>query len=312
MGTIRLGPYLSDVWLPAIRTRVRPSTLSSYRSHIENQLEPRLGQLTLDRLGPERLNAFYADLLEDGRADGTGGLSPATVRRVHAALHRALADAVRWGYLADNPADRCDPPRIRIGDNEIRTWTGEEVAAFLRSIAGHDLYPLFLLLVTTGLRRGEALGLRWSDIDLERSELAVRRTVLSVSGKIISGTPKTAKGRRTVALDDHSVTVLKAMRSTDPRPDGLAFGHNGAPLDPVAVSKTFARLVKRSGLPSIRLHDLRHTHATLALRAGVHPKIVSERLGHATISLTLDVYSHAIPHMQVGAADKVASLIFGP
>lgn len=312
MGTIRLGPYLRDVWLPAIRTRVRPSTLSSYESHVANQLEPRLGTLALDRLGPERLNSFYADLLEDGRADGKGGLGPATVRRVHAALHRALADAVRWGYLADNPADRCDPPRIRVGDNEIRTWSAEQVAGFLQSIAGHDLHPLFLLLVTTGLRRGEALGLRWSDIDLERGELAVRRTVLSVSGKIISGTPKTAKGRRIVALDDHSTTVLRAMRSTDPRPDGLAFGRNGAPLDPVAVSKTFTRLVRRSGLPVIRLHDLRHTHATLALRAGVHPKIVSERLGHATISLTLDVYSHVIPHMQVGAADKVASLIFGP
>lgn len=309
---IQLDDYLCDRWLPAIRTRVRPSTWASYRTHIRHQVAPRLGDRFLSEISPADLNTLYADLLEEGRSDGKGGLRPSSVRRVHAVLHRALRDAVRWGHIAENPADRCDPPRIRTGDSEMTTWSAEELASFLRSIAGHDLHPLFLLLATTGLRRGEALGLRWKDVDLTARVISVRHTILSVSGRVIEGTPKTAKGRRVVALDEHSVQVLEALRRGAPDRSGLVFSRDGAPLDPVSVSKTFAKLVERSGLPRIRLHDLRHTHATLALQAGVHPKIVSERLGHSTVSLTLDVYSHAIPHMQADAASKVARLIFEP
>jgi integrase len=220
---------------------------------------------------------------------------------------------VRWGYLAENPADRCDPPKIRAdGFVEMQTWGAETLRSFLELARSDRLHPLWLLLAMTGMRRGEALGLRWSDVDLERAQLSVRQTLVPVGSRIVISKPKTARGRRVVALDSVTVAALRKLRS-----DSLSGGgdlvfleHDGRPLDPSRVSRRFRKLVARSGLPKIRLHDLRHTHATLALQAGVHPKIVSERLGHATVSLTLDVYSHAIGHMQAEAAEEVGRLVF--
>jgi integrase len=161
------------------------------------------------------------------------------------------------------------------------------------------------------MRRGEALGLRWSDLDLGRAQLSVRQTLVPVGSLIVFSQPKTARGRRVVALDSVTVTTLRKLRATSSSGDDLVFlEQDGRPLDPSRVSRRFRKLVARSGQPKIRLHDLRHTHATLALQAGIHPKIVSERLGHATVSLTLDVYSHAVGHMQADAADQMARLVF--
>jgi integrase len=173
----------------------------------------------------------------------------------------------------------------------------------------------------TGMRRGEALGLRWSDVDLENARLAVRRALIPISRAVVVSEPKTAKGRRVIALDPVTVDVLKAqaarqleeqMRAGDAWLEtGLVFtAANGGALDPESVSRYWRQAVKQSLLPQIRLHDLRHTHATLALQAGIHPKVVSERLGHATISITLDTYSHAIPAMQEEAAALIAQLVF--
>lgn len=205
----------------------------------------------------------------------------------------------------------------------MRTWTGHELGAFLDGVREHRLGPLFTILATTGLRRGEGLGLRWSDVDLGEGRLAVRQTLLAVNNHIEFGEPKTHRSRRTVDLDPSTVAVLKARRKAQleeraeaglgrPRADALIFtDERGDPLHPNLVSRTFRRLVREAGLPTIRLHDLRHSHATLALQAGVHVKIVSERLGHSSVTITLDTYSHAIPGLQRDAAEKVAALIPG-
>jgi integrase len=310
--SISVGEFLAQCWLPAIRTTIRPTTFHGYRSHVEHQIEPRLGSLQLSRLSASHLNGFYADLLTDGRANRTGGLNPTTVKRVHATIHRALRDAVRWGYLSKNPADAADPPR-KAESLEMRTWTSQELRRFLNAVRTDDFYELWLLYAVTGMRRGEALGLRWCDVDLSRQQIAVRQTVIAVGGDIYVSRPKTAKGRRVIALDRTTTASLRRLeRRTKPGDDHLLFSNGGnEPLDPTRVTKRFLSLVKENGLPPIRLHDLRHTHATLALQAGIHPKIVSERLGHSTVSLTLDVYSHAIPHMQKDAAAKIAGLVFG-
>jgi len=161
----------------------------------------------------------------------------------------------------------------------------------------------------TGLRRGEALGLRWIDVNIDRGELAVRQTLLLVSGRIEVSRPKTARGRRVVALDPSTADILAKHRQIGPDSELVFSDQDGSPLNPGAVSKRFSKLVRASGLPLIRLHDLRHTHATIALQAGVHPKIVSERLGHSTVAFTLDVYSHMLPRMQAEAAAAVAALV---
>jgi integrase len=179
-----LGRFLEDVWLPAIEPTVRATTFVNYRSHVLHQIGSRLGDLSLEELDGPKLNLFYAQLAADGRVDGKGGLSPASVRRIHATLHRALREAVRWGYLSDNPADRCDPPKVRAdGFVEMKTWDAAELRHFLESVADDSLYPLWLLLAMTGMRRGEALGLRWMDLDLERAQLSVRQTLVPIGGR---------------------------------------------------------------------------------------------------------------------------------
>jgi integrase len=183
---------------------------------------------------------------------------------------------------------------------------------FLKFVADDPLYPLWHLLAMTGMRRGEALGLRWADVDLDAGHLAVRQTVVVLKGKFIASQPKTARGRRVLALDPGTVAVLKKWKGWQTFiPSELVFpGPDGGFLGPQVATSRFAKLARDSALPRIRLHDLRHTHATLALQAGVHPKIVSERLGHASISFTLDIYSHALSHMQTEAAQQIASLVF--
>jgi integrase len=304
---VQLGRFLSREWLPAITATVRPTTHLGYRGHVERHINPVLGRRSLEAIDPRAINALYAELL-------ASGLSPATVRRVHATLHRALRDAVRWGHLEINPAGRADPPRVRADGNALmRTWEPAQLKAFLRHVRRDELYPLWLTLAMTGMRRGEALGLRWVDVDVRARSLAIRQTIVAVGADVMISSPKTARGRRVVALDATTARCLGDRRRRR-RASGaeLVFGGpDGGPLNPCWVSKRFVGLVRASGLPRIRLHDLRHTHATLALRAGIHPKIVSERLGHSTVAFTLDVYSHTVAHLQKEAATRVAALVLG-
>lgn len=311
---VTVREYLADEWLPAIVASVRPSTLASYRLHVERHIVPRLGASRLQQLTGGSLNALYAQLRDSG-------LAPATVRKTHTVLHRALRDAVRWGRLRVNVAANADPPKqSQPGNREMRTWSAGELSAFLRHARGDRLHPLFHLLASTGMRRGEVAGVRWIDVDLQVARLAVRQTHVAVGYTVQVGEPKSARSRRNVALDAGTVKVLRSWRAAQLRErvewgsawtdTGLVFTReDGSAVHPDRISKVFEDLVHGSGLPRLRLHDLRHTHATLALQAGVHPKVVSERLGHSTISLTLDTYSHAIPALQADAAALVAALL---
>lgn len=313
-----VAEYLQGTWLPAKRTDLKTGTVAMYEICVDAYLLPRIGSLRLPELSPSHLNALYGELLERGGRTGRG-LADKTVRNVHTIIHRALTDAVRWGLLARNVADTADPPRKR--SREMRTWTREQLRTFLDHTRDDRLFAAFVLAATTGIRRGEVLGLRWSDMDLDAGRLAVRRSLVVVKSSLEFSDTKSGHGRQ-VALDPTTRAVLRLHRRHQAE-ERLAWGpayrdddlvicrEDGSPLHPGRLVDAFQRHTKAAVLPRIRFHDLRHTHATLALAAGVHPKIVSERLGHASIAITMDTYSHAIPTLDEEAASAVASLVFG-
>ena len=309
-----------DEWLDAIRTTLRSGTLRSYRTNVNTHVKPRVGDMRLRSLGPSHLNRMYAELLEHGRANGAGGLSPRTVRYTHAIVHRALRDAVRWGRLSRNPSDMADPPKPN--SPEMRVWTVDELRRFLKASESDRVSAAWLLLATTGLRRGELLGLRWEDVDLVSGRAAVVQALGSHAGKLVFVPPKTSSSRRSIVLDPATVDALRrhhnrqAVERHEWGPayteSGLVFTReDGTPVRPDSFSRRFVAMVEAAGVPPIRLHDVRHTYATVALSAGTHPKVVAERLGHATIAITLDTYSHVLPSLQEQAAARLAELILG-
>jgi integrase len=308
-----------DEWLAAIAPTVRPATQYSYERNLRLHVVPAIGSAQLATIDGGALNRLYAALLANGRKDyAGGGLSPRSVRYVHTIIHRALKDAVRWGRLTRNHADAADPPKL-VNRYEHRTWTADQLQRFFEGTTSSRHWTAYLVLATTGLRRGEALGLRWSDVDLDAAVWSIRQTVIAVKHTAMLGTPKTAKGRREIEFDSGTVAALREHRKrqaaerllmgpgwTD---NDLVFCHiDGTMLHPERFTRSFSDAVRRLGLPQIRLHDLRHTWATLALREGVHPKVVQERLGHANISITLDIYSHVTAGLHAEAAEKVAAL----
>jgi integrase len=314
----------ADEWRAAVRIRLEPSTLESYERNLRVHIVPAIGGLQLQAIDAPRLSALYANLLTSGRKDGKpGGLSPRTVRYLHTLCHRMFADAVRWNRLIVNPADRAEPPSASSAKPpEMRVWDAFTLTTFLERVSDDRYYTPFLLLATTGMRRGEALGLRWSDVDLEAGRVAIRQTVTAVDHKIvIASRTKTGKARN-IELDAGTLAALRSWRKLQAEERllmgagyqeyGLVFCHpDGRPYHPERFTREFDRRVERFDLARIRLHDLRHTWATLALSAGVPAKVVSERLGHSSIAITLDTYSHVLPAMQSDAAERVADLILG-
>ena len=312
---VTLGEFLLERWLPTKKMAVRVSTYASYRGLVERHVIPALGHVQIQQLTADRLDRFYADLVAHG-------LATKTIRNIHVLLHRALTDAVRKSLVPRNVADASDPPKLNRADREeMKTWTPEQLREFFAGIATHRLAAAYILAATTGMRRGEVLGVRWRDIDFKARRLHVQQTVLTVEYQIIIGRPKTLRGERKIALDDQTIQVLQSHRAAQRREKqllgdgyqdhGLVFAReDGTPVHPDYFSQTFDRTVRRLGLPKIRLHDLRHTHATLGLAAGVHVKVISDRLGHATTSFTQDVYMHAIPAVEEDAADQIAHIVF--
>jgi integrase len=316
-STKTVGDYL-DEWLEVVRPRLRPTTWNSYRQSVAH-IKGRIGAVPLQSLAPLEVENLYKQLLATRGRNGRL-LSPKTVRGIHVVLRKALADAERLGLVVRNAAAAAKPPVP--AKYEHTTWTAEQLARFLDSIEGERQAAAFVLLATTGMRRGEALGLRWSDVDLAAGRLSIVQTITTVRDKMVVSPPKTARSRRSVSLDPGTVAALRdhRRRQNEERlrageawagASDLVFTNEvGEPVHPSALSRLFESSVHRSGLPRIRLHDLRHTYATVALAAGVHPKIVSERLGHATIAVTLDLYSHVTPAIDAEAAALVASKIF--
>jgi integrase len=236
---------------------------------------------------------------------------------VHMVVRRALRDAVRLRMIEWNPADAADPPSWQMRSPVFPTWSPAELRQFLLATATDRDYAAYHLAAFTGLRRGELLALRWRDIDLDSAVLRVVQSVVILRNRdLYIGPTKTDRSRRVIALDQQTVTVLRrhhriSGRATSIHANGDEFlfcDKEGRPINPERFGDRFRSNVRRVGVPHIRLHDLRHTHATHALHAGIHPKIVSERLGHASIGITLEIYSHALPNMQAEAAETVAAL----
>lgn len=312
---VTVAEYL-EKWLESYaKSSVSAKTYEAYAYLVNSHLSPALGRHTLARLQPLHIQRHYTEALESGRKDGQGGLSPTSVVHQHRVLRLALQQAVKWGLLVRNPADAVEPPHAQ--RRERSTLDRDGVRRLLEAAEGTRLHLPIILAAFCGLRRGEVLGLRWTDCDLEAGCLSVRQAAEQTKAKGIAfKAPKTAKSRRTVALPALVVRALQAHRARQAE-QRLLFGpayqqlglvvaaEDGSPFTPNRLSIAFRSLVARAGVAAVTFHDLRHSHATLLLQANVHPKIVSERLGHSTIGLTMDTYSHVIPGMQEDAARKI-------
>ena len=304
-----VGEYITQWLSDSAKHTVKATTYRTYESQIRNHIVPALGKLKLSRLTPAHLQALYAAKLR-------GGKKPAGVRQMHAILHKALEQAVRFNLIPTNPASKVDPPKVR--QEEITPLTAEHANKLLDVIRneGDPFEALYFLALTTGLRIGELLGLKWTDIDLDAHRLRVSRQLQRSQEGLIFTEPKVAS-RRTVDLPARTVEVLKRHRKRQLEGKltvGGAYQDNalvftatlGTPLGPEKVTqRSFKPLLKRAGLPEIRFHDLRHTFATLLLARGVHPTYVQRALGHASVKMTLDRYSHWMPSMGRATADAI-------
>jgi integrase len=303
-GPKTVGAFLTS-WLEnTVRGSVRKSTYDRNESLCRVHLIPALGRKKLKTLGAADVAGFYRSRLDSG-------CSAASVRKMHETLHKALKQAVRWGYMTKNPAADVDAPRVHT--EEVHPLTRDEARRFLKVVRGDRLEALYVVALHTGLRQGELLALRWEDVDIAEKTLIVRRTITKDGGKLLIGPTKTAKGRRTVmltrdaaeALKEHLTRQLEEIDGLGDyyQPGGLVFGTmKGTLLNPSNLRKrSFAPLLVRADLPHQTFHQLRHTAATILLLKNVNPKIVSEMLGHANIAITLDTYSHVLPNMQDSA-----------
>ena len=325
---LSFGAFLTQTWLPAKRIELRPTTWRGYDRIVERHVLPDLGSALIRRLRPEDLERFYESKLRP--TDGSRPLAPKTVLEFHVVIRGALNDAHQRGYVTKNVALVAKAPRLRRAA-EQRVWTAEQLAEFLRHAAGHRYFPALWTSAFTGMRRGELLGLKWTDLDIRHATVSINRALLDVDYDVVETadvTPeigasrgKTKSARRRVDLDPTTVAVLTAWRTwqatersaTGLKPTKWMFTDvHGDPIHPQAMSQTFDRMVRRAPVPTIRFHDLRHTHATLLIAAGVPAKVVAERLGHSRASFTIDSYQHVLPGMQADAATMFAGLVADP
>ncbi len=306
-----VAQFLSG-WLESAQPSLKFRTFQRYEEYVRLHALPELGRVRLARLSPQHLQRLYANRLE-------AGLSAMSVQHLHAVLHRALGQAARWGLVARNVADLVTPPRG--ARREMKTLSPEQARVLLDTAAGERLEAIYVLALTTGIRQGELLALRWRDVNLEAGTVQVRGSLQRLPEGLTVVEPKTDSSRRQVALTKAAVEALRRHRVRQAEERllvGAAWEHNdlvfanevGRPLEVRnLVRRSFLPLLKRAGLPRIRFHDLRHTAATLLLGQGVHPKVAAEMLGHTRISTTLDLYSHVTPTMQREATEAMDALL---
>ena len=305
---LTLGQFLTDQWLP---TRgLAPSRIEAYTIAANKWIIPNLGAVRLQLIDPAMVSQFLGAMLAEGR-------SPKYVRNVHGVLRKSLADARRLGLVRTNAAADVELPTVRRG--EMRAWDGEQLGRFLRRVESDRLGPLWRFIIATGVRRGEALGVRWSDIDLDAATASLRRSRVVAGSRVVEGPTKTKAGERSLALDAVSVSVSvlrswKSAQSAERLMMGTGWGNDvslvftqpdGTPLYPQTVTAAFKRIAIELRLPTIGVHGLRHSSATMTLASGISPKVVSQRLGHASVSITLDIYSHVLPAHDQAAADFI-------
>ena len=304
-----------DEWHEGARHELALTAWTNYGQIIRRNINPYLGSKRLTDLSPLDIKRWHGKLLTDGRQDGQP-LAVASVKLAHRILRRALADAVRWNLIVSNPAAATRVPKGET--KELTVWSAEEAKRFLDAIAEERLVGLWTLALHTGLRRGELAGLRWRDVDLDAGTLTVAQQRTTANYTVVITTPK-AKSQRQLLLAPATVAALRGHLQRQ-RKERMALGPDwtdsgyvfvdeaGVEIHPQRFTKLFDEVLKRTGAPKIRLHDLRHTMASLALEAGVHPKVVQEQLGHSAIAVTLDTYSHVPQAVRRDSADKIAGL----
>jgi integrase len=313
-SSLTMQDYLTNMWLPSLGVRL--STRRSYEGHVTAYLIPHLGRIPLQRLTAADLRRMYSALRAAGSRKKP--LSATTVQRVHATVRSALSHALREDLVTRNVAKGIrleTPPKP-----EMQVWSQAEVLQFLATIKDDPWRVLYEFIIRTGVRRGEAVGLRWADVNLDEATVSIRQQIIDNGYSLVTAAPKTRRGERRFAIDPGLVEALRTHRAVQSeerlrwgaayQDAGLVFARaNGNSLHPDFVTKHFNLLVAKSRLSRIRLHDLRHTHASLLLAQGAHLKTVSERLGHSSIVLTLDTYSHVSPAMDQGVAATIHRLL---
>ncbi len=309
-----VGQFLAQWLEDSARPKLRPRTFATYAQVIRSHVDPGLGRVPLRRLSPQHVQSWLNERAKSG-------LSPRTCQHARAILRAALGRALKWGYVSRNVAALVDSPRVV--KHEIKPLSPDQARTLLATAREHRYGALITVAVALGLRQGEALGLRWQDVNLDDGVLQVRNALQWVTGggwSLVE--PKSERSRRAITMPEILVSSLRAHRMRQ-REDRLLAGSQwhengfvftsraGAPLDPWAVNKAFKRLLAAASLPDIRFHDLRHTAATFLLAQGVDPRTIMETLGHSQISLTLNTYSHVLPSLQRDAAEKMNRLLVG-
>jgi integrase len=315
--SLTFGAYLTSQWLPAKKVHLATSTYRGYERNAVRHILPALGKVGIRRLRYQQIESLYDSLLHpttEGKA-----LAPKTVYEIHLIIKGALDEALRRGLVARNVAVVARAPKQRsLQRTEGTSLTEDELRQLMRTAAGHRLFPLYWLTAMTGMRRNEVLGLRWPDIDFTKKRLHLNRGLVAVGYEVHQTRGKTRNARRTITLDDTTLTILAGWRAFQAaefaavgitNPDQWVFTNgDGDAVHPHAVYEAFRRIVRNAGVPTIRFHDLRHTHGSLLIKDGIPVKVVSERLGHANISFTMQTYQHVLPGMQADAATATERL----
>ena len=305
-----------DVWFENYaKIKVRPSSHQTYRGYIDNHIKPNIGKIPLGKLTTLELQKLYKKLLSRGRVDRIEakgqpkGLSPKTVRNIHQVISSAMDFAKAQKLIAVNPTDGCALPKLE--HREMKTLPVEQLASFLREAKESGVFEMYYIELATGLRRGELLGLKWEDLNLEQCTLRVQRQVSRINGEVVEAPLKTKNSYRTISLGEDAVGILKEQRKKCGGSEYVFPSPTGGPISPDSVIQMLHRVLKRAGLPKVRLHDLRHTFATVALQNGVDIKTVSGMLGHYSAGFTLDTYAHVTTQAQREAAKTMGSVLSG-
>jgi integrase len=316
---ITLGEWMVK-WLEEYKKpTIRQNTFESYYDVIKTHILPcGISRVKLQKIQACDLQSFYNDKLKNGRIDNKGGLSTRYVRYIHTLIREALEQALKENLVSRNMADATSPPTVKTKGMQI--LTKEQLQDFISVVREDRLATAFILDIGTGLRRGELLGLKWDCVDFKKSTIIIKRQLLSLKdGPVIEEDMKTKSSKRSIPLAENLIKELKAHKVRQAKEklqigdmyndQGLVFcQEDGSPIEPKSFTKRFQNLLKQAGLPKLRLHDLRHTHASLLLSENIHPKVVQERLGHSSISMTLDLYSHLSPGLQEAASQKIDNL----
>ena len=315
VGKYTVGEWM-EVWFEDYaKIKVRPSSHQTYKGYIENHIKPNIGDIPLEKLTTLDLQRLYKTLLARGRVDRLEskgqprGLSPKTVRNIHQILSSALKLAQEQRIILTNPAEGCALPKVE--HREMKTLPVEQLQSFLREAKDSGVFALYYLELATGLRRGELLGLKWEDIDLEHGDLRVRRQIARINGQVVEAPLKTKNAYRTLPLAEDTISILKEQKKKVGSSPWVFPSATGGPISPDSVLHMLHRVLKRAGLPEVRFHDLRHTFATLALQNGVDIKTVSGMLGHFSAGFTLDTYAHVTTSAQKAAANTMGKLLSG-